>query len=131
MKVAEKYSNEIEGMKDQVRMMLVDHQNPTDHQKDTMNLIDSLERLGISYHFEADIEHILQQLFNRNENYGDESYDLYIVAVHFRIFRQHGYRISASMSLFHFYIDFFKYSKKISVRPCLEVRQTFSRLKSR
>ncbi|KAG6395264.1 hypothetical protein SASPL_145905 [Salvia splendens] len=62
---------------------------------DTMHLIDTLERLGISYHFEDEIEDKLQHFFNLNTNYHeDESYDLYTVALHFRLFRQHGHPIS-------------------------------------
>nr|T1RRJ6.1 RecName: Full=Germacrene A synthase; Short=LvGEAS; AltName: Full=Beta-elemene synthase [Lavandula viridis]AGN72806.1 germacrene A [Lavandula viridis] len=63
---------------------------------DTMNLIDTLERLGVSYHFEHEIEEILQQFFNLNTDYNDEAYDLYTVATHFRLFRQHGHRITCA-----------------------------------
>ncbi|KAG6385961.1 hypothetical protein SASPL_154844 [Salvia splendens] len=62
-----------------------------------MNLIDTLERLGISYHFEKEIEEKLLHLFNLNTDYSDESFDLYTVALHFRLFRQHGHRISSDI----------------------------------
>ncbi|KAG6393441.1 hypothetical protein SASPL_147682 [Salvia splendens] len=62
---------------------------------DTMNLINTLERLGVSYQFENEIEDKLQQFFNINTNYhDDEAYDLHTVALHFRLFRQHGHPIS-------------------------------------
>ncbi|KAK6122845.1 hypothetical protein DH2020_043426 [Rehmannia glutinosa] len=64
---------------------------------DALNLIDILERLGVSYHLENEIEKKLEQLFNLNTNYEDETYDLYTVALHFRVFRQHGYRISSDI----------------------------------
>ncbi|CAA3028868.1 vetispiradiene synthase 2-like [Olea europaea subsp. europaea] len=62
-----------------------------------MNLIDTLERLGVSHHFEDEIEELLERYFNLKTNYEDEAYDLYTVALHFRLFRQHGYRISCGI----------------------------------
>ncbi|KAL2466469.1 Alpha-humulene/(-)-(E)-beta-caryophyllene synthase [Abeliophyllum distichum] len=64
---------------------------------ETMNLINTLERLGVSYHFEDEIEELLERFFNLKSNYADEAYDLYTVALHFRLFRQHGYRISCGV----------------------------------
>lgn len=99
-KLAEKYAKEIEGLKNEVRSML------TVQGKDmveTMNLIDTLERLGVSYHFEEEIDELLERFFNLNTNYADEAYDLYTVALHFRLLRQHGYRISCG--IFKKFID--------------------------
>ncbi|CAA2989934.1 vetispiradiene synthase 2-like [Olea europaea subsp. europaea] len=70
---------------------------------ETMNLINTLERLGISYHFEDEIEELLEHSFNLNLDYVDEAYDLCTVALHFRLFRQHGYR--KSCSIFEKFID--------------------------
>lgn len=69
-----------------------------------MNLIDTVERLGLSYHFENEIEQELLQLFNLNTDYNDEAYDLYTVALHFRLFRQHGYRISCGMCIIFIFL---------------------------
>ncbi|KAK4482528.1 hypothetical protein RD792_009687 [Penstemon davidsonii] len=88
---AEKYTKEIDVLKDEVKSMLETKMV----QAEAMNLIDTLERLGISYHFENEIEEKLQQFFNLNTDY--ESYDLYTVALHFRLFRQHGHRISSEI----------------------------------
>ncbi|XP_047956328.1 germacrene A synthase-like isoform X2 [Salvia hispanica] len=94
-KVLEKYSNTVEVMKKDVRSLLT---APQTKMIDTMNLINTLERLGISYHFENEIEEKLQQFFHLNTNYhDDEAYDLYTVALHFRLFRQHGHRISTEI----------------------------------
>ncbi|XP_047956515.1 germacrene A synthase-like isoform X1 [Salvia hispanica] len=93
-KVLEKYSNSVEVMKNEVRNLLT---APQTKMIDTMNLINTLERLGVSYHFENEIEEKLQQFFHLNTNYDDdEVYDLYTVALHFRLFRQHGHRISTA-----------------------------------
>ncbi|MCE0482382.1 hypothetical protein HAX54_041082 [Datura stramonium] len=58
-----------------------------------ISLIDNLERLGISYHFEEEIEDQLSKIFNLNVLHEED--DLYKVALYFRLFRQHGYPISS------------------------------------
>ncbi|KAG6395265.1 hypothetical protein SASPL_145906 [Salvia splendens] len=94
-KVIEKYSKAVEVMKNDVRSLLT---APETKMIDTMNVIDTLERLGVSYHFENEIEERLQHFFHLNTNYDDdEAYDLYTVALHFRLFRQHGHRISTEI----------------------------------
>ncbi|KAL2466460.1 Alpha-humulene/(-)-(E)-beta-caryophyllene synthase [Abeliophyllum distichum] len=98
--LAEKYDKEIEGFKSEVRSMLT---APGKEMVETMNLIETLERLGISYHFADEIEELLERFFNLNTNYEDEAYDLYTVALHFRLFRQHGHRIS--FAIFNKFID--------------------------
>ncbi|XP_028081193.1 germacrene A synthase-like [Camellia sinensis] len=60
-----------------------------------MNLINVLERLGVSYHFEKEIEEQLEQLFANFED--NEDYDLFTIALHFGIFRQHGYKMSCDV----------------------------------
>ncbi|KAL2466529.1 Alpha-humulene/(-)-(E)-beta-caryophyllene synthase [Abeliophyllum distichum] len=92
--LAEKYSMEIQGLKNEVRSML---KAPGKDMVEMMNLIETLERLGVSYHFDDEIEELLERFFNLNSNYANEAYDLYTVALHFRLFRQHGYRISCGI----------------------------------
>ncbi|XP_047951352.1 (-)-5-epieremophilene synthase STPS3-like [Salvia hispanica] len=93
--VKEKYSKTVEELKNDVRNLLT---APETNMIDTMNLIDTLERLGISYHFENEIEEKLQHYFHLNTNYqDDEVYDLCTVALHFRLFRQHGHPISTEI----------------------------------
>ncbi|XP_042047803.1 (-)-5-epieremophilene synthase STPS3-like [Salvia splendens] len=93
-KAAQKHSNAVEECKNEVMDMISAAEN---NLVDTMKLIDTLERLGISYHFEEEIEEKLQHFFNLNTDYSDESYDLYTVALHFRLFRQHGHRLSSDI----------------------------------
>ncbi|KAG7019658.1 hypothetical protein SDJN02_18621, partial [Cucurbita argyrosperma subsp. argyrosperma] len=57
-----------------------------------LNLIDATQRLGIDYHFQQEIEAILQRqyvLFNAVQLNSDT--DLHKTAFLFRLFRQHGY----------------------------------------
>ncbi|THF99378.1 hypothetical protein TEA_019104 [Camellia sinensis var. sinensis] len=83
------YGNEIVVLKEQVRSMVVAGGCKAAEQ---MNLISVLERLGVSYHFEKEIEEQLGQLFAKFED--NEDFDLFTIALHFRIFRQHGYKMS-------------------------------------
>ncbi|KAG6412384.1 hypothetical protein SASPL_125061 [Salvia splendens] len=46
---------------------------------------------------QREIEEKLHHFFNLNTDYSDESYDLYTVALHFRLFRQHGHPISSDI----------------------------------
>ncbi|KAL1548356.1 (-)-5-epieremophilene synthase stps2 [Salvia divinorum] len=93
-KAAEKHSNAVEECKKEVLDMMTAAGN---NLVEAMNLIDTLERLGISYHFEPEIEETLQHFFNLNTDYSDGYYDLYTVSLHFRLFRQHGHRISSDI----------------------------------
>ncbi|XP_042060897.1 (-)-5-epieremophilene synthase STPS3-like [Salvia splendens] len=93
--VTEKYSKTVEVLKNDVKSLLT---TPETKMIDTMNLIDTIERLGIAYHFENEIEEILQHYFHLNTNYqDDEVYDLYTVSLHFRLFRQHGHPIPSEI----------------------------------
>ncbi|MCD7460819.1 hypothetical protein HAX54_044498 [Datura stramonium] len=62
---------------------------------ETLNLIDVIERLGIAYQFEKEIDDILEQIYNENSNFeGNDNIDLCTCALQFRLLRQHGYNIS-------------------------------------
>nr|QIQ56012.1 cembratrien-15-ol synthase 31 [Eremophila lucida] len=63
-----------------------------------LELIDNLQRLGISDHFEHQIKKILHSIYqNKHEktNCDDEANerDLYSTALEFRLLRQHGFRV--------------------------------------
>ncbi|EYU43517.1 hypothetical protein MIMGU_mgv1a020175mg, partial [Erythranthe guttata] len=58
-----------------------------------LELIDNLQRLGISYHFEEQIHQILSCLYNDGNKYYYQR-DLYSAALGFRLLRQHGFSVS-------------------------------------
>ena len=60
-----------------------------------LEMIDTLQRLGLSYHFESETKRILEGLNNNNHG-GDlwKKENLYATALKFRLFRQHGYSVS-------------------------------------
>ncbi|KAK7257308.1 hypothetical protein RIF29_31181 [Crotalaria pallida] len=77
-------------------MLLVAVEDPIEKLK----LIDTIQRLGISYHFENEIEAILGDIHKNNTpftNVNDEDGDLYIIALCFRLLRQQGYNVSCGI----------------------------------
>ena len=82
-----------------------------------VNLIDTIEHLGIGYHFKRDIYEALGQLHDAKL----VNYDLHHVATRFRLLRQHGFNASSGniqliSSEVIFRINFFSYQpfKKIA-----------------
>ncbi|KAF3489813.1 hypothetical protein F2Q69_00055769, partial [Brassica cretica] len=62
-----------------------------------LELIDDLQKLGISHHFELEIKDILTDLHHKNEKHlwnCDKEEDLHATALEFRLLRQHGFEIS-------------------------------------
>nr|QCT83300.1 geraniol synthase [Gardenia jasminoides] len=58
-----------------------------------MNLIDTLQRLGLAYHFEDDMNAILSQLSSSDQS-GE---DLLTTALRFRLLRHNGHKISSGI----------------------------------
>lgn len=95
--IVETYNNEVEGLKEKVRFMLLSSTSSC-HEK--LNLVDVIERLGLSYHFSDEIEDQLQIIFsNKLENNGNGT-DLSTVALQFRLLRQHGFTVSSGKFMF-------------------------------
>nr|ABN09075.1 Terpene synthase-like; Terpenoid synthase [Medicago truncatula] len=66
-----------------------------------LNFIDSLQRLGISYHFELEIDEALEQIhntFTNNKEITTEEGSLHFLALAFRLLRQEGLRISSGIN---------------------------------
>lgn len=64
-----------------------------------LDLIHDIQRLGVSHHFENEIEELLQQIHTSSHDStesGDQETDneLYTAALRFRLLRQQGYNIS-------------------------------------
>jgi hypothetical protein len=57
---------------------------------DVVALVDALERLGINNHFHEEIDVALRHAYNNGLEFGSYNYNLHIVALWFRILRQHG-----------------------------------------
>lgn len=85
-----------EELKDEVRSMF---QNLTDDVLQTMNLTDTVQLLGLDYHFMEEIDRALNHL----KDVDMSKYGLYEVALHFRLIRQRGYNVSSGL-IFLLYI---------------------------
>ncbi|CAO2821280.1 unnamed protein product [Amaranthus hypochondriacus] len=64
------------------------------NRKDWLKLIEAIERLGVAYHFEKEIDEALQEMY---ETYDEECDDMYHLATLFRILRQHGFPVSSDV----------------------------------
>ncbi|KAI9181638.1 hypothetical protein LWI28_017015 [Acer negundo] len=90
-------SQEIEELKEQVRKELLAAVNNS-LPKPQLDLIDAIERLGAGYHFETEIQQVLQHLYNTyNVIDAQDQYDLHTSALCFRLLRQHGHHISCDI----------------------------------
>ncbi|KAK6124032.1 hypothetical protein DH2020_042248 [Rehmannia glutinosa] len=67
----------------------------TEDQLDQLELIDNLQKLDISNHFEDGIRKILETIYYQTVKYEDKHMekDLHVTALQFRLLRQHGYHV--------------------------------------
>ena len=64
------------------------------HPLEQLKFIDAVQRLGVAYHFEKEIEEALQNTYDNYHCIDDINDDLYDVALRFRLLRQQGFNIS-------------------------------------
>ncbi|XP_047941552.1 bicyclogermacrene synthase-like [Salvia hispanica] len=83
----------VEKLKDEVKGELKKASNDV---VGLLKLVDAIQRLGIEYHFEEEIDQALQNLSQIFEEFCKDRDDLYTNALGFRLLRQHGYKISCS-----------------------------------
>ncbi|KAG6499275.1 hypothetical protein ZIOFF_039032 [Zingiber officinale] len=79
----------VEELKVEVKSMFED----TSDILQLMNLIDSIQMLGLDYHFENEIDKALRLIYEVD----DKNYGLYETSLRFRLLRQHGYHVSADI----------------------------------
>ena len=87
----ESYTRRVNKLKENVGMMLEKVVDPVNQ----LELIDILQSLGLSYHFVDEIKKLLKSIYDNISN--DDTWDkdvLYVVALKFRLLRQHGYYLS-------------------------------------
>ncbi|PRQ54464.1 putative lyase [Rosa chinensis] len=91
----------IQELKEEVKRMLMSSLS-----LQRLHLIDYIQRLGLSYHFENEIHQLLQQVYNwycSSDDDDDDDDDLHTVALRFRLLRQQGFKVSCNM--FNKFID--------------------------
>ncbi|XP_022932164.1 (+)-gamma-cadinene synthase-like [Cucurbita moschata] len=73
------------------KMLMISNRNLLEK----LSLVDSIQRLGVSYHFENEIDQVLEKIYANYRDFtsidGDE--DLPTVSLLFRLLRQQGYKI--------------------------------------
>ncbi|KAI4324183.1 hypothetical protein L6164_023740 [Bauhinia variegata] len=87
----ELYAEQRNQLKEEVRMMLCKMKNPLFQ----LELIDDLQRLGLAYHFNNEINIIVDTVYKNMDSFMEEN--LYFTALKFRLLRQNGYHISAEV----------------------------------
>ncbi|XP_047331503.1 terpene synthase 10-like [Impatiens glandulifera] len=88
--VGEDYEMKAAKLKEVVKIMILEKMEMP-FQK--LELIDTVKRLGVSYHFEKEIEACLDAIYNEKD-WLSEELDLNEASLSFRLFRQHGYNVS-------------------------------------
>ncbi|TYG71875.1 hypothetical protein ES288_D05G434200v1 [Gossypium darwinii] len=78
-------------LKEEVRKMIV---APMANSTQKLTFIDSVQRLGVSYHFMKEIEDELENIYH-NDN--DAEKDLYTTSLRFRLLREHGFNVSCEV----------------------------------
>ncbi|KAF8100391.1 hypothetical protein N665_0225s0009 [Sinapis alba] len=81
-------------LKEKIRKML---DVETKSRLEQLELIDDLQKLGVSYHFEVEINNILMDLHHQNGRSVwkfDKEEDLHATSLEFRLLRQHGFQVS-------------------------------------
>ncbi|KAI8005910.1 (-)-germacrene D synthase [Camellia lanceoleosa] len=91
-----KMGQQLQQQKEEVRKMLL---AANDQPSQKLNFIDAIQRLGMSYHFESEMETALQHIYETDYDHHDDKAndDLYTVALLFRLLRQQGYPISCDV----------------------------------
>nr|QBM78973.1 beta-cadinene synthase [Petunia x hybrida] len=85
---------ELEELNEKVRKRLVETPE-TSTQK--LVLIDAIQRLGVAYHFDNEIEESIQHIFDASQQNEKDDDNLYVVALRFRLLRQQGHYMSSDV----------------------------------
>ncbi|KAK8334419.1 hypothetical protein V6Z11_A10G275500 [Gossypium hirsutum] len=87
----ETYKERASKLKEEVRMMFENVVDPLEK----LELIDAIQRLGLSYHFGAEIKKTLKNISTDcSSTVAWNKGNLYATALEFRLLRQHGYKVN-------------------------------------
>jgi hypothetical protein len=110
----ELYGTRLEELKGNPKGLLTSTKDPCA----LLNLVSTMQRLGIAYHFEKEIEEALALL------YPNLTANLHTTALQFRVLRQHGFSISSgtdvivSPNLYVFHFCFYEASLSDFGKTC-------------
>ncbi|WJZ99522.1 hypothetical protein VitviT2T_017960 [Vitis vinifera] len=83
------FSNRLEDLKEEAKRLIKDARDTSSR----LELIDSIQRLGVAYHLEEEIKEAIDLVHLDDTT----TYDLFTTALRFRLLRQHGYSISSDV----------------------------------
>ncbi|KAL6130118.1 hypothetical protein ACLB2K_068499 [Fragaria x ananassa] len=86
-----KSKKHVHDLKEELKRMIL---APAERPSQKLHFINNIQRLGVSYHFQNEIDKILEQV-HREED--DDDADLCTTALKFRLLRQQGYNASCNM----------------------------------
>nr|ACM89962.1 monoterpene synthase 3 [Salvia fruticosa] len=86
----EKYSRRVVELVAQVKKLLLQESNWFQQ----LELIDELQKLGVSYRFNDEINQIMNHIYLEHKYRNNSERDLYSTALAFRLLRQHGLKVS-------------------------------------
>ncbi|KAH0467958.1 hypothetical protein IEQ34_002991 [Dendrobium chrysotoxum] len=65
---------------------------------DQLELFDSLQKLGVAYHFEEEIKYLLNLMkFSEEKLRMEFNEDIHVMALYFRLLREHGFEVSKDL----------------------------------
>ncbi|XP_022154012.1 (-)-germacrene D synthase-like [Momordica charantia] len=93
--IEDNIEEKVEALEEEVRKLLFSYVEKSSQQ---LSLIDSIQRLGIAYHFDTEINEALDHVYKNYSFVSNESQkDLHIVALKFHLLRQQRYSISCEI----------------------------------
>ncbi|KAL6987028.1 lysase [Sarracenia purpurea var. burkii] len=87
--VGDTYLKRVATLKEDVKILL----DKLEDSLDGLELIDDLQRLGVSYHFEEEIKRILERIHINKEDKWSKEEDFLATALKFRLLRQYNYDV--------------------------------------
>ncbi|KAH0739191.1 hypothetical protein KY290_037896 [Solanum tuberosum] len=94
-KISTQEKIEFEELKEKVKKMLVE---TPDNTTQKLVLIDTIQRLGVAYHFKNEIKTSIQNIFDESkQSKNEDDDDLYVVALRFRLVRQQRHYMSSDV----------------------------------
>ncbi|KAM3377477.1 (-)-camphene/tricyclene synthase, chloroplastic-like [Capsicum galapagoense] len=90
--VGDKYVKRFNELKKEIKKNLMMVKGSQELEK--LELIDNLQRLGVSYHFKDEIMQILKSIHDQSSSAAATGDSLYHTSLKFRLLRQHGFHVS-------------------------------------